>query len=328
MGKRIWLALFMLLLCVTTTICFAGKYAADFLSIGAGARALALGGAAIALTDDATGTYWNPASLTTVKKPSLALMHAERFSGLETYNFVSFVSEIKTLGHLGISWIRLGIDDIPIYEALSGTPEDRFGNIDLQPKDGGEYEEPLGYLQDIENALFFSYSRLASDKPSLVGKIPITISWGANVKYIFTRLGEASSRGIGVDLAMLLSADLKAGQILFGTVAQNAFEAELKWNSNHKDIIPVNFRFGFAYTPAKGIFSNLTVAFAVDTRYGLTHHLGLEYQLMNFLSLRAGMHRREYTMGAGLKIKDYVLDYAFTNEDLANSHQVSLNINF
>ncbi|MFQ6041887.1 MAG: hypothetical protein ACE5PV_13600, partial [Candidatus Poribacteria bacterium] len=119
-----------------------------------------------------------------------------------------------------------------------------------------------------------------------------------------------------------------AGQVLFGAVAQNAFEAELKWNSNHEDIIPVNFRFGFAYTPAKGIFSNLTVAFAVDTRYGLTHHLGLEYKLMDILSLRAGMHRRDYTTGAGLKVKNYALDYAFTNEDLANSHQVSLNITF
>ena len=154
------------------------------------------------------------------------------------------------------------------------------------------------------------------------------MSWGANVKYIFTHLGEARSRGIGVDIAMLLSANLKSGQILLGAVAQNAFEAELKWNSNHEDIIPVNFRFGFAYTHAKGIFSNLTVAFAVDTRYGLTQHIGLEYQLINFLSLRAGMHRREYTMGAGLKVKKYALDYAFTNEDLANSHQVSLNINF
>ncbi|MFQ6042218.1 MAG: UPF0164 family protein, partial [Candidatus Poribacteria bacterium] len=201
MEKRIWVALFMLILCATPTLSFAGKYAADFLSIGAGARALALGGAAIALTDDAAGTYWNPASLTTLKNRSLALMHAERFSGLETYNFVSFVSEIKSLGHLGISWIRLGIDDIPIYEALSGTPEDRFGNIDLQPKGRGEYEEPSGYLQDIENALFLSYSRLASEKPLLVGKRPITISWGANVKYIFTRLGGARSRGIGVDLA-------------------------------------------------------------------------------------------------------------------------------
>jgi len=328
MQKKICFILFILIWFVNPTICFAGKYAGDFLSIGAGARALALGGAAIALTDDATGTYWNPASLITVNKRSLALMHAERFSGLETYNFFSFVSEIKPLGHLGVSWIRLGIDDIPIYEALSGTPEDRFGNIDLQPKGRGEYEEPLGYLQDVENALFLSYSRLASEKPILIGKIPVIVSWGANLKYIFTHLGSANSRAVGFDLAALLSANFKSGRLFIGTVAQNAFAAEVKWNSKHQDIIPVNLRFGFAYTPAKGIFSHFTVVYALDTQYGLTNHVGLEYHLMNFLSLRAGMHQHEYTMGAGLKIKTYALDYAFTNEDLANSHQVSLNITF
>ena len=336
--KKFCFILFILTWFANPTMCFAGKYAGDFLSIGAGARALALGGAAIALTDDATGTYWNPASLITIKKRSLALMHAERFSGLEKYNFFSFVSKIKSLGHFGVSWIRLGIDDIPIYEALSDTPE-RLVNPDLQPKGRGEYEEPLGYLQDVENALFLSYSRLAAEKPILVGNIPVTMSWGANVKYIFTSLGDANSRGIGFDLATLLFVDFKSGRLLIGTVAQNAFAAELKWNSKavhevtaerseHEDIIPVNFRAGFAYNPAKGIFSNFTVAFALDTRYGLTNHIGLEYHLMNFLTLRAGMHQREYTMGAGLKVKEYFLDYAFTNEDLANSHQVSLNVNF
>jgi hypothetical protein len=330
MQNRICFILFILIWFVNPTICFAGKYAGDFLSIGAGARALALGGAAIALTDDATGTYWNPASLITVKKRSLALMHAERFSSLETYDFVSFVSEIKPLGHLGVSWIRLGIDDIPIYETLSGTPDDRFGNPDLQPqpKGRGEYEVPSGYLQDIENALFLSYSRLASEKPILIGKIPVIVSWGANLKYIFTHLSSANSRAVGFDLAALLSANFKSGRILLGTVAQNAFAAKVTWNSKHEDMIPGNFRFGFAYTPEKGIFSHFTVVYALDTRYGLTNYVGLEYHLMNFLSLRAGMHQREYAMGAGLKIKTYALDYAFTNEDLANSHQVSLNIAF
>jgi len=330
MQKKICFISFILICLVNPTICFAGKYAGDFLSIGAGARALALGGAAIALTDDATVTYWNPASLITVNKRSLALMHAERFSSLEKYNFASFVSEVKPLGHFGISWIRLGIDDIPIYEALSGTPEDRFGNPDIQPspKGRGEYEEPIGYLQDVENAIFLSYSRLTSETPIAFGSVPITMSWGANLKYIFTSLGEAHSRGVSFDLAALFSANFKSGRLIIGTVVQNAFGAELKWNSEHEDVIPANLRLGFAYTPAEGIFSNFTLVYAIDTLYELANRIGLEYNLMDFLSLRAGIHQRDYTMGAGLKVKNYALDYAFTNEDLANSHQVSMNISF
>ncbi|MCH8285826.1 hypothetical protein IIB79_04770, partial [candidate division KSB1 bacterium] len=37
------------------------KYAGEFLSIGVGARAQALGGAFAAIADDGTAFYWNPA---------------------------------------------------------------------------------------------------------------------------------------------------------------------------------------------------------------------------------------------------------------------------
>ena len=38
-----------------------GAHAAEFLSHGVGARALGMGGAFVAVADDATATYWNPA---------------------------------------------------------------------------------------------------------------------------------------------------------------------------------------------------------------------------------------------------------------------------
>ena len=41
----------------------ASGYAGEFLAVGAGARGLALGGAYVALTNDATSGYWNPAAL-------------------------------------------------------------------------------------------------------------------------------------------------------------------------------------------------------------------------------------------------------------------------
>ncbi len=49
--------------CLAAAAGAADKYAADWLSYGAGARALGMGGAYVAVADDATAAYWNPAGL-------------------------------------------------------------------------------------------------------------------------------------------------------------------------------------------------------------------------------------------------------------------------
>ena len=52
-----------------------GKYAGEFMSIGVGGRALGLGGAYAALAHDITAGYWNPAGLSSLSYPQIALMH-------------------------------------------------------------------------------------------------------------------------------------------------------------------------------------------------------------------------------------------------------------
>eukprot|EP01035_Chromulina_nebulosa_P056215 gene56215-77053_t len=77
------------LLCLGTKAQFR-KYSNEFLNIGAGARALGMGGANIASVSGTTAGYWNPARLTTVKDhPHAALMHAEYFAGIGKYEYGS-----------------------------------------------------------------------------------------------------------------------------------------------------------------------------------------------------------------------------------------------
>jgi len=40
-----------------------GKYAGEFMAIGVGGRANGMGGAYVAVTNDVTSGYWNPAGL-------------------------------------------------------------------------------------------------------------------------------------------------------------------------------------------------------------------------------------------------------------------------
>ena len=97
----------------------AENYAGDFLTNGVGGRALGLGGAYVSIADDATATYWNPAGIAGVSNDyQLCLMHAARRSGLGAFNYISATGQILPKLTLGLSWIRAGIDDIPIYEEI------------------------------------------------------------------------------------------------------------------------------------------------------------------------------------------------------------------
>ena len=64
-------------------------YAGEFLQLGVGARSLALGGAAAAISDDVTAGYWNPAGLTAINYPTFGAMHEARFDNTVQYNYAA-----------------------------------------------------------------------------------------------------------------------------------------------------------------------------------------------------------------------------------------------
>jgi hypothetical protein len=91
------------------------KYSNEFLNIGAGARGLAMGSAQVASVSDATSGYWNPAGLVNIKdQPQVDLMHAEYFAGIGKYDYGTVAIPISNGKRtLGISLLRFAVDDIP-----------------------------------------------------------------------------------------------------------------------------------------------------------------------------------------------------------------------
>ncbi|MBI3787448.1 MAG: UPF0164 family protein, partial [Ignavibacteriales bacterium] len=89
------------------------KYAGEFMSIGVGGRALGLGGAHVALANDATAGYWNPGALARINYPEVIVMHDERFGNLINYDFASVAIPYGADVSLGLSVLRLGVDGIP-----------------------------------------------------------------------------------------------------------------------------------------------------------------------------------------------------------------------
>jgi len=91
------------------------KYSNEFLNIGAGARGMAMAGAQVASVSDGTAGYWNPAALANIRdNPQLNVMHAEYYAGIGKYDFANLVLPLKDNKRtLGLTILRFAVDDIP-----------------------------------------------------------------------------------------------------------------------------------------------------------------------------------------------------------------------
>ncbi len=90
------------------------KYSNEFLAVGVGARALAMGNANIVSANDVTCGYFNPAGLLNIKtKFQMALMHAEYFAGIAKYDYGALATRIDSNSVASVSLIRFGVDNIP-----------------------------------------------------------------------------------------------------------------------------------------------------------------------------------------------------------------------
>ena len=122
-----------------------GSFALEFLGMGVGARAAAMGSAYVAVAEDASAAYWNPAGLTGVEHYGFTTQHADMFQqgtqesalmrGLAQYNFMNVVVPFER-GKLGISWIRLGIDDVPRVTFEDGNGDGVLGTFRDLNQDG------------------------------------------------------------------------------------------------------------------------------------------------------------------------------------------------
>lgn len=127
------------------------KYSNEFLNIGAGARGLAMGSAQIASVNDGTAGYWNPAGLVNVKEePQLSLMHAEYFAGIGKYDYAGLAIPLKDKKRvLGLSLLRFAVDDIPNTIFLI-EPDGTINFSNISSFSSADYAFLLSFAQQIK----------------------------------------------------------------------------------------------------------------------------------------------------------------------------------
>jgi hypothetical protein len=264
-----------------------------FLRLGVGARPLGLGNAFVALANDVSATYWNPAGLTQLNQIASQAMYGHLPLG-RNHSFVAFGLPSK-IGSFGACWINLGITGI-------------------EGRDIGE--NPTQIFSSAENAIFLSYGKhIISD-----------ISLGASFKYLYNSLATKSAHGYGFDLGVQarLSDVISAGLIL------QDIGSFLKWNteSKHKDKLPLNLKLGLGMMPSA---VPIQVAFDLEknAHQALRYHLGLEYWFPKTLGIRAGCDNGDIVAGFSFRelIASYQLqlDYSFSTDRIGGLiHRVSL----
>ena len=127
MKKR---TLVVIVIMLTALPLVAGRYAGDFMMIGAGVRSLGMGGAFCALADDGSAIYWNSAGISQIRDSEIMLMHAFLYNGLASYDNLSFCQPLPNGVTIGLNAIRLTVSDIPLFDEsyLIGTNVDQRVN--------------------------------------------------------------------------------------------------------------------------------------------------------------------------------------------------------
>jgi hypothetical protein len=302
------------------------KYSGEFLAIGVGGRPLGMGGAYVSMVNDVSAGYWNPGALSLMNYPQMVLMHDERFGNLVNYDYGSVAIPFGTNVSLGLSIIRLGVDNVPdTRNALI----DLMGTGYFVPGDRIDYSK-ITFFNAANWAFFVTYSKRQNEK----------LSYGVNLKVIQESLAEGSAWGIGFDVGAVykIRPNFRVGANLM-----DVSTTYLAWNTGTKELITPTAKLGTSYDIEVFKTGRITPAVDFDVRFenrkfaSLAHagpvsldmHAGLEYGFKDLFALRVGYNDvKQLTVGAGIKLPKLNIDYSFAKFDksdqLGNTHRISV----
>jgi len=263
-----------------------------------GAREIGGGEAFVAATDDVNAIYWNPAGLVYIESKEFTTYYLDGLVDT-SYTFIGYAQSIQP-GAIGCGISMLDGGKATIY-----YPEGTIKKVTAQ----------RDYL------FILSYAN----------KMKENLSVGGNLKMIQSELGEISkATGFACDVGGLYS--IPGSKLRIGVVIQN-IGTKIKYEQEG-DSLPLNLKVGIAYR-----LNNLLLALDINKPIEdkLRVNIGTEYWVAELIALRAGYKFRQgkkasgtgLTAGAGFKISNYQLDYAYVpNSDLGNTHRISALVRF
>ena len=311
-----------------------GTTAASFLSISQGARAASMGSAFVAVADDWSSLYWNPAGIASLGT-GIVFDHTLWLADIG-YNFIGGSINLGSIGSIGMSLTSSSIGDMKVttIDAPDGT----------------------GEVFNVSQVAFsIAYALNLTDNFSI----------GFNPKFVYERIWKMDASALAIDVGMKYNTPFKG--IILGMAISNfgqkmhmtgenavvLYDSDPTNSGNNGRIpadlstgewsLPLNFRVGVAYKPDLGEMSKLTIA--VDALHPSDDYesvnVGGEYTFDDLVSFRGGYKalflkesEESFTLGVGVKQRllgniTLMADYAYMDFGrLTSVHKISIGMSF
>lgn len=312
-----------------------GTAALQFLKLGIDARATGMGEAYVAVSDDISSVFWNPAGLSSRLENQTFFSHTSYVAGIShEYAATSFTDGIQALA---VSASVLHMDEMDVVDDTFEATGKKFNASDI--------------------AIGLTYSNAFTDR----------FSFGMTAKYLRENLYEYDVNTYSIDLGSLYNTQWN--ELTIGMTLRN-FGPDVIYEIDNDDDgetdedpfdlldndgdglideddeelgfkIPMNFSIGLSIEPeifktdSQKVILSAQLDNCIDRRE--TWNLGGEYNYKNF-SLRSGYQlgydETTYSFGAGFKVNTsfavFQIDYAYTDmgdltEDFVNGvHRLSV----
>ena len=307
----------------------AGANGAAFLNIGVGARAVGLGSATTALSNDVNQVFWNPAGVALKDEMLQASFDYNKWIGDLNHNSFAVSYNMKDVGTLALGVIMFGASDIPAdRDVYPNNPELQKFQIDDRTSDTYNYSDLM---------ISLTYSRYLMDNLSL----------GITAKLISETIDEKSATAVGFDFGSVYDIGLANWKI---AARMSNLGSDMKFY-DFPVPLPLVFSIGTSVMPVNE--DQYKVLLSID---GIKWQDGPQYffaggevSIMDILSIRGGYKfnysgtkddgtswrparnntLEGFSFGAGVKVPvsgyDIRIDYAFTDMDLFDpAHRISV----
>jgi len=258
-------------------------------------RARAMGGAFVAVSDDETAVFTNPAGLAQQDRVGLYGSYVDLY-GYDFLDLGSFAATVPTgKGTFGLGGRLLSVE---------------YKGVDLE----SEYSISLGHgftvMEDVHSSLSLGYALslygLSFDAESVGGE----------------DLGSASTFGIDIGVMGTLR-----GRTTFGFFAKNINNPKL--GDPDAEDLPQWFTAGVAYSPYGGV--NTVLEMQKQDDEDLRTCFGLELSVTDYVTLRGGIQNEPHrlSVGFGTHWEAIRVDYSYTSHGtLPGSHHFGLGYAF